>query len=96
MSKQALLFNDIEVNKEDFCALKQAISLNLVNANNIVTSYRVKQINDIYRYFIGYSHDDGVIKPLCIVLPQMSGYTKYFGNGGKKMSFKIEDESVYL
>ena len=26
----------------------------------------------------------------------MSGYIKYFGNGGKNMSFKIEDESVYF
>ena len=26
----------------------------------------------------------------------MSGYIKYFDNGGKNTSFKIEDESVYL
>ena len=26
----------------------------------------------------------------------MSGYIKYFDNGGKKMSFNIEDESLYL
>ena len=26
----------------------------------------------------------------------MSGYIKYFDNGGKNMSLKIEDESVYL
>ena len=26
----------------------------------------------------------------------MRGYIKYFDNGGKNMSFKIEDESVYL
>ena len=26
----------------------------------------------------------------------MSGYIKYFDNSGKNMSFKIEDESVYL
>ena len=26
----------------------------------------------------------------------MSGCIKYFDNGGKNMSFKIEDESVYL
>ena len=26
----------------------------------------------------------------------MSAYIKYFDNGGKNMSFKIEDESVYL
>ena len=26
----------------------------------------------------------------------MSGWIKYFENGGKNMSFKIEDDSVYL
>ena len=26
----------------------------------------------------------------------MNGYIKYFDNGGKNMSFKIEDESVYI
>ena len=26
----------------------------------------------------------------------MSGYIKHFDNGGKNMSFKTEDESVYL
>ena len=31
-----------------------------------------------------------------IILPQMSGYIKYIDNDGKNMSFKIEDESVYL
>ena len=39
--------------------------------------------------------DDTVI-PLCLILPQMSGWIKYFKNGGKNMSFKIEDESVYV
>ena len=37
-----------------------------------------------------------MIKPLCIVLPQVSGYIKYFENVRKKMSFKIEDEDMYL
>ena len=37
-----------------------------------------------------------MIKPLCVILPQMSGYIKYFESGGKNMSFKIEDEDVYL
>ena len=37
-----------------------------------------------------------MIKHLCIILPQMSGYIKYFDNGGKNMSFKTEDESVYI
>ena len=43
--------------------------------------------------FIRYLHDDNVIRPLCIILPQMGRYIKYFDNAGKNMSFKIEDES---
>ena len=38
----------------------------------------------------------GIVTPLSIILPQVSGWTKYFENGGKNMSFKIEDDSVYL
>ena len=37
-----------------------------------------------------------MIRPLCIILPQVSGYIKYFHNGGKNMSFRIESEDVYL
>ena len=32
---------------------------------------------------------------MCIILLQMTGYKKYFDNGGQNMSFKNEDESVY-
>ena len=81
------------MNKKDFYAFKQAIPLNLVNTNNIIVSYRVKHNDNNYKYFIGYSHD--VIRPLCIVLLQMSGYIKYFDNGGKNIPFKIEEENVY-
>ena len=95
MSKQTLKFNDIEVNKKEFYDSKQAIPLNSVNAKNIVISHRVKHNDNGYEYFIGYLHDD-VVRSLCIILPQMSGYIKYFESGGKNMSFKIENESVYL
>ena len=78
MSKQTLVFHDTAVNKKAFYASKKAVPLNLVDTNNIVISYRVKQNNDTYKYCIGYSHDDGVIKPLCVILPQMSGYIKQY------------------
>ena len=91
-SKQTLKFNDTAVNKKYFYASKKAIPLNSVNTINI--SYRVKHNDDSYKYFIGYLHDDGVVRPLRVILPQMSGYIKYFENGGKNMSFKIEEESV--
>ena len=96
MSKQTLKCSDIVVNKKEFYASRQVIPLNSVNTNNIVISYRIKHNDDSYKYCISYSHDDDIIRPLCIILPQISGYIKYFDNGVKNMSFKIEDESVYL
>ena len=95
MSKQTLKCNDIVLNKKYFYASTKAIPLNLGNITNIVVSYKVKHRDESYKHFIGYSHDDK-IRPFCDILPQMSGYIKYFENGGKNMSFKIEDESVYL
>ena len=34
------------------------------------------------------------MRPLCIILPQMSGYTKYFEKGGTNMSFMTENDNV--
>ena len=92
---KTLLFKDVEVNKKDFYSDKKAIPLKLVDVTNIVISNRVKNNNDAYNYYIGYLNGDD-IKAFCILLPQMSGYIKYFENGSKNMSFKIEDEDVYL
>ena len=95
MSKQTLVFNDTDVNKKDFYASKKAITLNLVNVNNLIISKRVKNNNDTSKYFIGYNYEDK-IRPLYIVLPQISGDIKYFENDSKNMSFKIGDEDIYL
>ena len=71
MSKETLKFSDVVVSKKEFYASKQAITLDSVNTNNILVSYRIKHNDDGSKYFIGYSHDD-VIRSLCIILPQMS------------------------
>ena len=34
------------------------------------------------KYFIGYK-ENKIVKPLCIILPQISGYIKCFEKGGK-------------
>ena len=47
------------------------------------------------KYFIGYVGND-VITSLCIMLPQMSGFIKYFDNGGKNMSFTIKYNRVLI
>ena len=90
---KSLIFGDIEVSKRQFYDSKKARKLNLFDMNNIVVSNKVKGNNETSKYFIGYLHDiSESVALLCIILPQMSGYIKYFKNGGKNMSFKIEDE----
>ena len=37
---------------------------------------------------------DEIVRPLCIILPSMNGYNKYFENGSKNMSFFIKDDDV--
>ena len=62
-----------------------------VNVDQIVVSDRFKYNNESFKYFIGYQKDK-IVKPLCIILPQISGYIKYFKNGSKNMSYLIKDD----
>ena len=68
--------------------------LDSVDLSKIVVSSRWKLNDTTYKYFCRYLDND-VIKPLCVILPQMSGYIKYFDNGGKNMSFVTDDKKVY-
>ena len=51
---------------------------------------RVTKIDD--KYFIGYNDND-FIRPLCIKLPQITGYVKKF-KGNTTISFKISDKQL--
>ena len=89
--KKTLKFNNIRVNKKEFHKSKQPIDLMSVNVEQIVTSEKFKHSDKGFQYFIGYQEGE-IVKQLCIILPQMSGYIKYFENGGKNVSFLIKDD----
>ena len=93
MSEKTLKFNNIRVNKKEFHKSKQPIDLMSVNVDQIVVSDKFKHNNEGFKYFIGYQEGE-IVKPLCIILPQMSGYIKYFEKGGKNMSFMVKDDNV--
>ena len=59
----------------------------------MVVSDKFKHSDDGFKYFIGYKEGQ-IVKPLCIILPQMSGYIKYFENGGKNISFMLKNDDV--
>ena len=94
MNEETLKFSNIRLDKKEFHKSKQPIELMLVNVDQIVVSDKFKHNNEGFKYFIGYQEGE-IVKPLCIILPQMSGYIKYFENGGKNMSFLIKDDEVW-
>ena len=73
-------FGDAEVSKKEFYESKKAVKLSEVDVNKTPVSKKIKRNNEI----------------LCLILPQMGGWIKYFKNGRKNMSLKKEDDIVYL
>ena len=93
MSGETLKFDNIRVNKKEFHKSKQPIDLELVNVNQIIVSDKFKHSDDGFKFFIGYKEGE-IVKPLCIILPEMTGYIKHFENGRKNMSFMVKNDGV--
>ena len=94
MVSKKIKFGDKEVNKKKIYSSKKAISLDSVDLDKTVVSSKWKTGETTYKYLCGYLNND-TIQLLCVILPQMDGYIKYFDNGGKNVSFVTDDEKVY-
>ena len=79
MGLKKIEFGDKEVDKKEFYSSKQAISLDSIDLSKIVVSSKWKINDTTYKYSCRYLNND--IQPLCVILPQMSGYIKYFDDG---------------
>ena len=75
MSEKTLKFDNIRVNQKEFHKSEQSIDLMSENLDQIVVSDKFKRIDESFKYFISYQEGE-IVKPLCIILPQMSGYIK--------------------
>ena len=93
MSGKSRKFADKNINKSKFYKNKKLFSLNDIDVNKILVSkkesYGTKSSS---KYIIGYSDGD-IIRPLCIILPQMIGYVKHF-DSNKTMSFEVSDKRL--
>ena len=94
MSEKTLKFKNIILNKKKFHKSKEPSDLQSVDLDQIVVSYKFKHNDEGFKYFIGYLKGE-IVKPSCIILPQMSGYIKYIENGSKNMPFLIKDDEVW-
>ena len=77
-----LKFGEIKLNKKEFHRSKQPIYLNQVEISKVVISDEFKLDDGVKNLIV---HKNGeTVKPLCIILPQMSRFIKYFENNNKK------------
>ena len=86
MSEKTLKVDNIRVNKNEFHKSRQLLDLDLINVDQIVVSDKCKHSNGGLKYFIGYKEGE-IVKLFCIILPQMTGYIKYFENRGMFLSW---------
>ena len=79
--------------KSNFYKNKKVTKIDDIDVNKILVSkeepYGTK---NSFKYFIAYNDND-VIRPLCIKLPQMTGYVRKF-EGNTTMSFKISNKQL--
>ena len=94
MTAQEIKFGDATIDKKEFYSSKHTLSLKDVQLDKMVTSNKWKINETTCKYYVGYCKD-GLIRMLCVIMPQMNGYIKYFSDGGKNMSFISDDKEVY-
>ena len=75
LTEKTLTFNNIRLNKKKIHKSKEPIELMSVIVDQIVVSDKFKHNNEVFKYFIGYQKG-GIVKPLYVILPQVSGYIK--------------------
>ena len=93
MSGRNINFNDKKIKKSTFYKNKVINNIEDINVNNILVFKKELYVNKkSFKYFIGYK-DNNVIRPLCIRLPQMTGYARKFDENAT-MSFIVKDKQL--
>ena len=82
-----------KIKKTDFYKNKKVTKVDDIDANEILVSKEEPcGTKNSFKYFIGYN-DNEVSRPLCIKLPQMTGYVRKF-EGNTTMSLNISNKKM--
>ena len=95
MSGKNKIFDDKKINKSNCSKNKNVFNIYDIDVNKILISKnKAYGKKSSFKHF-GYNDndDDDVIRPLCIKLPQMTGYVKHF-DSNKTMSFNDNDNRL--
>ena len=93
MSGKNINFDDKKIQKSSFYKNKKINNIEGIDVKNILVSKKEPYgTKNSFKYFIGYIDND-IIRPLCIRLPQMTGYARKF-NENAIMSFIVKDKKL--
>ena len=93
MSGKNINFDDKKIEKSELYKNKKIFQIDNIDVNKIFVSKKEPyDTKKALKYFIGYNDND-VIRPLCLRLPQMTGYAKKF-NENATMSFKANNKQL--
>ena len=94
MNAKNITFNNKKIRKSTFCKNEKINGIENIDVNNILVSKIEPYGNkNPLKYFIGYNDND-IIRPLCIRLPQMTGYARKFDENGT-MSFIVNNKQPF-
>ena len=90
MSGKNINFDDRKIKKSDFDKNKKVFQIDEVDVDKILVSKKEPYgTKNALKYFIGYNDND-VVRPLCLRLPQMTGYARKFKENAT-MSFRVNN-----
>ena len=86
-------FDNKKIKKSEFYKNKKVNSIDNIDVNKILVSKKEPYgTKNSFKYFIGYNDND-VIRPLCVRLPQMTGYARKFDENAT-MSFRANNKQL--
>ena len=91
MSRKNINFYDKKIRKSEFYKNKKVNSIDDIDVDKILVSKKEPYgTKNSFKYFIGYNDND-VVRPLCVRLPQMTGYARKFDENAT-MSFRANNK----
>ena len=93
MSGKNINVNNKKIKKREIYKNRKVNSIDDIDVNKILFSKKEQySTKNSFKYFIGYNDNDA-IRPLCVRLPQMTGYAKKFDENAT-MSFRANNKQI--
>ena len=93
MNGKDINFDDKKIKKIEFYKSRKVFQIDDTDVNKILVSKKEPYgTKNALKYFIRYNDND-VIRPLCLRLPQMTGYARKF-NENTTMSFRVNNKRL--